>query len=57
MNWQRGDSGFVCDPYVVKYRQRRWVAQRHEGMRHPKHLGSFATADEAKAACEKARGQ
>lgn len=56
MNWQQNDCGYWCDPYAVKLRQGRWVAQRHSGLRFPEHLGTFKTSQEAKEACEKARG-
>lgn len=55
MNWKPNDTGLVCEPYVVKFRQGRWVAQRHAGRGFPEHLGSFKTRAEAQAACEKAR--
>ena len=51
MNWRAEPGAFRCPPYVVVMSGPRWIARMLRPGSFPDHLGTFNSANEAKAAC------
>jgi hypothetical protein len=53
MTWHAIQGGYNQHPYQVRWVSGgKWLARFNHGRGMPEHLGTFATANEAKAACE-----
>lgn len=53
MIWRRVTGGWNCNPYQVRWTSGgKWMARVSRMAALPTHIGHFATAEEAKAACQ-----